>query len=83
MSNGKPYCYAYPHPAVTTDVVLFSIRNGRLTLLLIRRRGEPFKEHWALALEQIEETGERRMRGSHRPARLYRLKHPDQTELIQ
>jgi 8-oxo-dGTP diphosphatase len=48
MSNGKPYCYAYPHPAVTTDVVLFSIRNGKLTLLLVRRGGEPFKDHWAL-----------------------------------
>jgi 8-oxo-dGTP diphosphatase len=28
---------------------------------------------WALALEQIEATGETRRRGKHRPARLYRL----------
>jgi 8-oxo-dGTP diphosphatase len=48
VSDPYPYCYAYPHPAVTTDVVLFTIRDGRLKLLLIRRGGEPFKGHWAL-----------------------------------
>ncbi|MCG6860446.1 MAG: NUDIX hydrolase [Chromatiaceae bacterium] len=42
------YCYEFPHPAVTTDVVLFTIRNVRLQLLLIRRKGEPFKGDWAL-----------------------------------
>lgn len=48
MTKSLPYCYAYPHPAVTTDVVLFTIRGGLLELLLIRRRGEPFKGCWAL-----------------------------------
>ena len=43
-----PYRYKYPHPAVTTEVVLFTIRNRRLQLLLIRRGGEPFKGRWAL-----------------------------------
>lgn len=43
-----PYSYQYPHPAVTTDVVLFTIRNERLELLLIRRSGEPYRDHWAL-----------------------------------
>lgn len=43
-----PYSYAYPHPAVTTDVVVFSIREHRLQLLLIRRAAEPFQGHWAL-----------------------------------
>jgi len=38
---------------------------------------------WALALEQIEETHEQRRRGSHRPARLYRLKYPDRIEFIK
>jgi 8-oxo-dGTP diphosphatase len=43
-----PYCYRYPHPAVTTDVVVFTIRKNRLQLLLIRRGGEPHKGSWAL-----------------------------------
>lgn len=42
------YCYRYPHPAVTTDVVLFTIRDDQLQLLLIERGNEPFRGHWAL-----------------------------------
>ena len=42
------YCYAYPHPAVTTDVVVFTIREERLQLLLIRRRNPPYRGRWAL-----------------------------------
>ena len=42
------YQYAYPHPAVTTDVVIFTIRNDRLEILLVRRGGDPFKGCWAL-----------------------------------
>lgn len=48
VSNAAPHCYEYPHPAVTTDVVLFTIRHGGLQLLLIRRRNAPFKDCWAL-----------------------------------
>jgi 8-oxo-dGTP diphosphatase len=44
----RPYCYQYPHPAVTTDVVLFTLRRDGLALLLIRRAHEPFAGHWAL-----------------------------------
>lgn len=43
-----PYTYQYPHPAVTTDVVLFTIHEERLELLLIRRGAEPYKGRWAL-----------------------------------
>lgn len=42
------YQYAYPHPAVTTDVVIFSIRDNSLKLLLIKRGGKPFRGKWAL-----------------------------------
>jgi len=48
MSNPRRHCYAYPHPAVTTDVVLFTIRDAQLQLLLIRRGNPPFKDCWAL-----------------------------------
>ncbi len=42
------YCYDYPHPAVTTDTVVFSIGEGQLQLLLIRRASEPCAGQWAL-----------------------------------
>lgn len=42
------YSYVYPHPAVTTDVVVFTVIDERLQLLLIRRSGEPFRDRWAL-----------------------------------
>jgi 8-oxo-dGTP diphosphatase len=44
----EPYCYQYPHPAVTTDVVLFTIRDDQLQLLLIKRGNPPFEGSWAL-----------------------------------
>lgn len=59
------YQYDYPHPAVTTDIVIFTIRDGRLKLLLIRRGGEPFKGKWALpggfvGIDESLEDGARR-----------------------
>ncbi|MGQ0658871.1 MAG: NUDIX domain-containing protein [Chromatiales bacterium] len=41
------YTYEYPHPAVTTDAIVFTVRDGRLEVLLIQRRHEPFKDMWA------------------------------------
>ena len=38
---------------------------------------------WILALEQIEETGELRSEGPHRPAMLYRVIHPAQVNIIR
>ncbi|RME34693.1 MAG: NUDIX hydrolase [Gammaproteobacteria bacterium] len=43
-----PYVYEYPHPAVTTDVVVFTIREHRLEVLLVERASDPFKGCWAL-----------------------------------
>lgn len=37
-----------PHPAVTVDVILFTIDERKLQVLLIRRQLEPFVGHWAL-----------------------------------
>jgi len=42
------FSYRYPHPAVTTDVVVFSIRAQRLHLLLVQRANPPFQGQWAL-----------------------------------
>jgi len=42
------YCYDYPRPAVSVDIVIFTIRDGQLELLLIRRGGAPYRGMWAL-----------------------------------
>ncbi len=41
------YCYRYPHPAVTTDCIVFGYDGLRLNVLLIERGGEPYKGCWA------------------------------------
>ena len=51
-----PYTYEYPRPAVTVDVVLFTIRGGELAVLMIRRGGAPFKGQWALPGGFVEEN---------------------------
>ncbi len=38
----------YPPVAVTVDVVLLTVRSGRLSVLLVQRRGHPFQGRWAL-----------------------------------
>jgi 8-oxo-dGTP diphosphatase len=42
------FSYEYPHPAVTVDIVIFTLSADQLKLLLIRRGGDPFRGHWAL-----------------------------------
>ena len=42
------YHYQYPHPAVTTDCVIFGFDGERLNVLLIERGIEPYKGCWAL-----------------------------------
>ncbi|GAA2395871.1 NUDIX hydrolase [Dactylosporangium salmoneum] len=39
---------AFPPVAVTVDVVAFTIRDGRLHVLLVRRAGPPQQDAWAL-----------------------------------
>ena len=43
----KNYCYKYPHPAVTTDCVVFGVDGQKLKILLIERGNEPYKGCWA------------------------------------
>ncbi len=43
-----PYSYEYPHPAVTTDIAVFSLHQQQLQLLLVRRGQPPHKGKWAL-----------------------------------
>jgi 8-oxo-dGTP diphosphatase len=39
---------AFPPIAVTTDVVLLTVRRGRLSVLLVERANHPFRGMWAL-----------------------------------
>ena len=59
MEEGK-YCYKYPHPAVTTDCVVFGLEGKRLNILLIERGNEPYKGCWAFpgGFMNIDETAE-------------------------
>ncbi len=44
------YCYDYPRPTVTTDVVLFAGVKNKVSsgkVLLIKRKNEPFQGKWA------------------------------------
>ena len=38
----RKYSYEYPHPSVTVDLVVFTIKQNALNVLLIRRRWDPF-----------------------------------------
>ena len=42
------FCYSYARPAVTADVVVFAVLEGDLSVLLVRRRNEPWANCWAL-----------------------------------
>ena len=64
MEENK-YCYRYPHPAVTTDCVIFGFDGERLQVLLIERGVEPYKGKWAfpggfLKMDETAEEGARR-----------------------
>ena len=64
MEENK-YCYRYPHPAVTTDCVIFGFDGERLQVLLIERGIEPYKGKWAfpggfLKMDETAEEGARR-----------------------
>ena len=64
MEESK-YCYKYPHPAVTTDCVIFGFNGERLQVLLIERGIEPFKGRWAfpggfLKMDETAEEGAKR-----------------------
>jgi 8-oxo-dGTP diphosphatase len=51
-----PFTYAFPRPAVTADVVAFTMRADDVAVLLVQRRDEPFKGRWALPGGFVEEN---------------------------
>jgi 8-oxo-dGTP diphosphatase len=61
------YTYEYPRPALTVDIVAFSVQTRNLSVLLIQRAAEPFAGMWALPGgfvkidEDIETAAEREL----------------------
>ncbi|MFY9606993.1 MAG: NUDIX hydrolase [Blastocatellia bacterium] len=55
MSRRK-HCYDYPRPAVTVDIVLFHRAKRGARVLLIQRKNEPFKGHWAFPGGFVDEN---------------------------
>ncbi len=61
----KPYCYEYPRPMVTTDVVVFGLAEDGMRTLFIKRKKDPYADHWAipggfLEIEEAIDAGARR-----------------------
>jgi 8-oxo-dGTP diphosphatase len=60
--------YEHPRPALTVDIVVFTLRDNRLQALLIRRLHEPYANYWALPggfvemQESLEEAASRELR---------------------
>ena len=48
MNTKEKYCYEFPRPALTTDCAVFAKENNQWQILLIQRKHEPYKDHWAL-----------------------------------
>jgi len=42
------YSYPYPRPALTVDIVIFTLLEDRLQVLLVQRAEDPFQGYWAL-----------------------------------
>jgi len=48
MNKKGKYIYDWPRPMVTVDAVVFSFRDDKAKVLLIKRKNEPFKGKWAV-----------------------------------
>ena len=48
MTQKGKYTYEYPRPAVATDIAVLALEGEALSVLLVRRGEDPFKDAWAL-----------------------------------
>jgi 8-oxo-dGTP diphosphatase len=55
-SRPKKFCYEFPRPAVTVDIVLFHRFQSELEVLLIKRSNDPFKDFWAFPGGFVDEN---------------------------
>ena len=50
------YTYSFPRPAVTTDILVFRKGDVMSEILLIKRKFNPYANHWALPGGFVEEN---------------------------
>jgi 8-oxo-dGTP diphosphatase len=68
MDDAEQHCYDFPRPAVTVDIALFRESSEGWSILLIRRKKDPFEGSWALPggfvddNEPLEEAARRELR---------------------
>lgn len=48
MAEKGRYVYEWPRPMVTCDAAVFSLVQGKAWLLLVNRKRDPYKGHWAI-----------------------------------
>jgi 8-oxo-dGTP diphosphatase len=48
MARKGKFVYDWPRPMVAADAMVFAFLKSKIKLLLVNRRGEPFKGKWAL-----------------------------------
>lgn len=54
--NNHSFIYEYARPALTVDALVFKKISGSFSLLLIKRKYEPFKDCWAFPGGFVEEN---------------------------
>ena len=61
VDTKEPAKRTHPRPAVTVDVVIFTLRENDLQVLLIKRRHPPFESMWAIpgGFVEIDESLEK------------------------
>jgi 8-oxo-dGTP diphosphatase len=52
------YTYDFPRPAVTVDIIIFTLRESKLQVLLVQRAQPPYQDAWALpgGFVQLDES---------------------------
>lgn len=48
MTSSPGFCYPYPRPALTVDLVILRVTDTGTDVLLIKRKHPPFINDWAL-----------------------------------
>jgi len=48
MPSENQFCYPFPRPALTVDIIVARQKGNDMEILLIQRKNPPFQNNWAL-----------------------------------